>query len=410
MERTELTPGYSISRVLNGLWQLSPGHTLSGRLDTADILHAFHELTERGMTTFDLADIYLGAEDVLGAFLRELRGSKGEGALTSDDIQIHEKYVPDYDILKTVSFADTERIIDRSLRKLGRDYIDLIQFHWWDYEVDRYIEVAQNLVKLRDKGKIRHIGVTNFDTAHLAALVDAGIPVISCQSQYSVFDRRVERAMVEYGTSLDTSSEAARGEGSAGQGEGGAGRNMGGAGRSAHIQQICYGTLAGGLLSEKYLDILRAGANVTESFVDIQPETRSQVKYLQIIDASLGADGYLRILELLNDIAREHGVQIAQVATRYILQKTGVAATIIGIRNSRHVAENARIGTLSLSADDVERIDALLAQYPTVPGEPYELERDPHSIFRSIIRMNEAEGGDREAQADGDAQNSKEGK
>ena len=180
MNRIELTPGYEISRVLNGLWQLSPGHSLNGPLDIDDIKYAFSQLVDLGFTTFDLADIYIGAEDVLGEFLSDLRHGHG---LTPDDIQIHEKYVPDYDVLRTVSFADTERIIDRSLSKLGRDYIDLIQYHWWDYDINRYVDVASNLVKLQEKGKIRHIGVTNFDTEHLKALVDGGIPVISCQSQ-----------------------------------------------------------------------------------------------------------------------------------------------------------------------------------------------------------------------------------
>lgn len=348
MHKIELTPGYEISRVLNGLWQLSPGHSLHEKLDIDDILYAFDKLTDQGFTSFDLADIYIGAEDVLGTFLASLK--KGSG-LKPDDIQIHEKYVPDYDILTTVTFEDTERIIDRSLKKLGREYIDLIQYHWWDYDIDRYIDVAQNLVKLQEKGKIRYIGVTNFDTDHMKKLVDASIPVISCQSQYSVFDRRVEKKMVAYG-------------------------------HEAGIKQICYGTLAGGMLSERYM-----------GKTSIDAETRSQVKYLQVIEATLGMDGYQKLLVLLKDIADSHQVQIAQIATRYILEKDGVAATIIGIRNSRHVEDNAKIFSFDLTHDDISRIDTFLAQYPTVQGEPYELERDPHSIFRSIIRMNEAEGG-----------------
>ncbi len=350
MNRIELTPGYEISRVLNGLWQLSPGHTISGTLDIDDIKYAFSQLVDQGFTTFDLADIYGAAEDVLGSFLADLKNGSG---LKPEDIQIHEKYVPDYDILTTVKFSDTERIVDRSLKKLGRDYIDLMQYHWWDYDVDRYVDVAQNLVKLQEKGKIRYIGVTNFDTEHLKKLVDGGIPVISCQSQYSVFDRRVEKTMIEYG-------------------------------KTAQIQQICFGTLAGGLVSERYL-----GVNKDE----LELETRSQVKYMQVIEASLGFNGYQKLLALLNEIAQTHQVQIAQVATRYILEKDGVAATIIGIRNSRHVADNAKIFSFDFEPNEIGQIDSFLAQYPTVEGEPYQLERDPNSIFRSIIRVNEAEGG-----------------
>ena len=105
-------------------------------------------------------------------------------------------------------------------------------------------------MRLKEKGKIRNIGVTNFDTAHLKELVDAGIPVVSMQAQYSVFDRRTERKMLDYCKEND-------------------------------IKLLCYGTLSGGFLAEKWM-----GRKAAE------PETRSQVKYLQIIEDSLGWDGY----------------------------------------------------------------------------------------------------------------------
>lgn len=348
VEKITLVDDYTISRVLNGLWQLSPGHTLKGHLDRREVQKAFDELTDRGFTTFDLADIYTGAEEALGEFLARLTGSS---TLTVHDIQIHEKYVPDIDVLETVSFAETEAIIDRSLRKLGRDYIDLMQFHWWDYHIPRYVEVAEHLVKLQAKGKIRYIGVTNFDTPHLQELVDAGIPVLTCQSQYSLFDRRPEKAMLDYS-------------------------------REAGIHQICFGTLSGGLLSDKYL-----------GQTTYQAETRSQVKYQQVIDQTLGQAGHQRLLALLKEIADQYGVSLSNVATRYILEQPGVAATIIGVRNSRHVDSNAQIFDFALSASDRQAIRELLDEYPMLEGDCYELERDPTSVFSSIIRRNENANG-----------------
>ena len=109
----ELAPGYRISRVLNGCWQLSQGHSLNGALDMADVLRAFHMLVDRGFTTFDCADIYTGAEDFIGEFVAELKRTPGR---SPEEIQIHTKYVPDLDKLATLRFEDTERIIDRSLR------------------------------------------------------------------------------------------------------------------------------------------------------------------------------------------------------------------------------------------------------------------------------------------------------
>lgn len=339
--RYELTPGYSISRVLNGCWQLSEGHSLNGALDANDVMLAFHKLYDRGFTTFDCADIYTGAEDFIGRFVAELKAS---ASWSADDIQIHTKYVPDLDKLETVQFEDTEHIIDRSLRRLNRERLDLVQFHWWDYDIPRCVEVAGHLVRLKEKGKIRNIGVTNFDTGHLAALVAAGVPVASIQTQYSMFDRRPERAQLDYC-------------------------------RAHGIAMFCYGTLSGGFLSEKYLG--RA---------DFTPETRSQVKYMQVIEDSLGLEGMQRLLALLKQIGEDHGASVSNIATRYILQQPGVAAAIVGVRNSRHVQDNDRLFTFELSADEMAAIRALLDEYPVLPGDPYTLERTSPR-YRGIIKM-----------------------
>ena len=345
-ERVEIAPGYSIARVLNGCWQLSPGHTLHGDLDMDDVMRAFRELVDRGLTTFDCADIYGQAEEFIGRLVGELRASEGPAA--ADRIQVHTKFVPDIADLRRVDLPYVERFIDRSLARLNKDALDLVQFHWWDYDVPGCVEAAGCLKELQAKGKIRHIGVTNFDTDHLAELVDAGIPVVSMQAQYSVLDRRVERRMQQYC-------------------------------RQHGVALICYGTLAGGFLSERY----RGVASRPE------PETRSQVKYLQVIDDSLGWDGCQSLLELLAGIAREHGVSVANVATRYVLAQPGVAGAIIGVRNSRHVASNAQVFDFELTPEEVGRIRAFVEGFPTVAGEPFQQERTPGSKYRAIMRMNE---------------------
>ncbi len=344
MERKiELSEGYTISRVINGCWQLSKGHTIHGTLDMKDVMKAFHMLAEKGFTTFDCGDIYVGVEEFLGEFIQELKDGDG---ISPYDIQIHTKFVPDLDMLSKVDFTYVERIVDRSLMRLKVDTLDMVQFHWWDYDVPGCLETAGYLCRLKEKGKIRNISVTNFDTKHLAELIDAGIPVVSCQSQYSVFDRRVEKQLLEYC-------------------------------RDHHIALFCYGTLSGGFLAEKWI-----GQNMGN------PETRSQVKYLQVIEDSLGWEGYQQLLLLLKRIAESHEVGISQVASQYILQQPGVAATIIGVRNSRHVEDNARIFDFDLTNSEIAEIRKFLDQYNEIPGEPYELERTDGSKYRSIIQMN----------------------
>lgn len=342
-ERIELTKDYTISRVLNGCWQLSEGHSLQAGLDFKDVMHAFHMLAEQGFTTFDCADIYTGVEEFIGTFITELKAGHG---VSADDIQIHTKYVPDINYLSQVDYASTERIIDRSLKRLNRDTLDLVQFHWWDYDVPGCVETAGSLLRLKEKGKIRNIGVTNFDTAHLKELVDAGIPVVSMQAQYSLFDRRPERRLLDYCRTND-------------------------------IKLLCYGTLSGGFLAERWIGEAAA-----------EPETRSQIKYLQIIEDTLGWDGYQDLLRLLAGIAEKYKVSISNVASKYILCQDGVAGAIIGIRNSRHVQSNARIFGFDLADDEIGRIRNFLQEYPAPDGEPFELERTVGSKYRSIMHMN----------------------
>lgn len=342
-QRIELADNYTISRVLNGCWQLSKGHSLQTPLDLKDVMKAFHMLVERGFTTFDCADIYTGAEEFIGQFVKELKNGHG---FSADDIQIHTKYVPDINLLSQVNYEFTEKIIDRSLMRLNRDTLDLVQFHWWDYDVPGCIETAGDLLRLKEKGKIRNIGVTNFDTDHLKELVDAGIPVISMQAQYSVFDRRPERKLIDYCKAND-------------------------------IKLLCYGTLSGGFLAEKWM-----GKSMAE------PETRSQVKYLQIIEDTLGWDGYQELLKLLSEIAKKYSVSISNVATKYILCQSGVAGAIVGIRSSRHVESNSQIFKFELSEEDIAAIRGFLMQFPSPAGEPFQLERTVGSKYRSIMHMN----------------------
>lgn len=322
--------GYTFNRVINGCWQLSAEHCLQGKLDIKDALRGFHMLVEKGFTTFDCADIYTGVEEIIGQFVQELKSS---GNYREEDIQVHTKFVPDKSILPTINMKYTERIVDRSLKRMHREAIDLIQFHWWDFNVPGMMDTAFDLVKLQEKGKIRNIGMCNMDTERLKMFVDAGIPVVSNQAQYSLFDRRPERSLLKY---------------SAEHG----------------IHTFCYGTLAGGFLAERYI-----GKKYDA------PETRSQVKYMQIVEDSLGWDGLQKLLPMLKGIADEHGVSIANVAVQYILRQEGVGAVMVGTRNSRHVESNVRTLQFDLTDEDMNAIRTFIEQYPTPPGECYELER-----------------------------------
>ncbi|WP_270933996.1 aldo/keto reductase [Falsiroseomonas oryzae] len=332
VETTELAPGYRISRLIRGGWQLAGGHGDIARDRAIADMRAF---LDAGVTTFDCADIYTGVEEMIGAFRATLPTSDRER------LHVHTKFVPDLSALSTLTPADIERVIDRSLRRLNAEALDLVQFHWWDYAIPGWIEAAQHLARLRERGKIRHVGGTNFDTPHTRAMMEAGVPLVSMQVQYSLLDRRVAGAMSEL---------CAR----------------------SGMQFLCYGTVAGGFLSARWLgqpDPAQPLAN------------RSLVKYRLIIEEFGGWDAFQALLRLLDGIARRHGVSITAVATRWVLDQPHVAAAIVGARYAEHLPDNLAVFRFALDAEDRAAIDAMLARHPGPQGDFYALERDrtgPH--------------------------------
>lgn len=332
--RIELQPGYSISRIIKGGWQLAGGH---GAVDEKQAIKDMWAFVEAGITTFDCADIYTGVEELIGKFIKENR-----------KIQIHTKYVPDLDELPKLTKAYSESVINRSLKRLGVARLDLVQLHWWDYSIPLYVEAARHLHDLQKAGKIRHIGVTNFDASHLREILEAGIPVISNQVQYSVLDHRPEE-------NLQTLAA------------------------ESGIFLLCYGTVAGGFLSERFVGI--------EEFQD-PPENRSLVKYRLIIEEFGGIKQYQEVLGVLNKIAGKHDTGIAEIAVQYILQKPCVAGAIIGARNVDHLESIKKLRVLRLDDKDLQAIQEVTSQAPGPAGPVYSLERDRTGKHGRIMKYN----------------------
>ncbi len=338
-----LYAGYRIPPVIGGGWQLSTGHALKAPVDEQEARRAFTTLLDLGFNTFDGADIYTGVEDFYGRIIRERR------AAGLSVPQIHTKFVPDLNDLAQVDYDYVERIITRSCQRLGVERLDLVQFHWWDYAVPGMIETAHHLVRLQEKGLIRGIATTNMNARALEALLDAGIPVVSNQVQYSVLDRRpalrMQALCEQHGVKL-----------------------------------LCYGSVAGGFLSEKWFG---QRAPRVEGL-----ENRSLVKYALVIEDSLRWEGFQGLLALLARIGERHGVGISTVSTLYTLSRPCVAAAIVGTRNAKHVADLEKLIRTRLEPEDIARIDAYLAEFPTVDGDCFDLERLDGSKHRAIMRMN----------------------
>ena len=325
--RYTLSNGYSLARIIKGGWHLAGDH---GAIDPRQAIEDMARFVEAGITTFDCADIYPGVEQLIGDFRRAY-------PTLARGVQVHTKFVPDLSDLKTVNRRYVENIIDRSLQRLGMEQIDLVQFHWWDYSIPRYVETALELERLRQAGKIGHIGVTNFDTRTLAEMVSAGVPVVAHQLQYSLLDNRPTISMADYCRQHD-------------------------------IVLLCYGTVAGGFLAERWLgqpEPHRAGIT-----------NRSLIKYQLIIEDFGGWDLFQQLLAVLARLAAKHHTDIASIASRAVLDRPQVAAVIVGATNTTHLQAHVQLAALRLEADDLAAIAAITDRRGGPEGDVYTLERD----------------------------------
>ncbi|MEM9388116.1 MAG: aldo/keto reductase [Pseudomonadota bacterium] len=318
VETIQLAPGLRIARVLNGLWQIADSERAVA-LDAVATAQAMAPYVEAGFTTFDMADHYGSAEVIAGTFRRQhARGGEA---------QLLTKWVP---APGPVSRNAVREAVDRALQRMQGERVDLLQFHAWHYPDPSWLDALFFLDELRAEGLIRHLGVTNFDTAHLRIALSSGIPIVSNQLSYSLLDRRAGGSMTalceEFGVKL-----------------------------------LAYGTLAGGLLSEAWVD-----APEPQSL-----STWSQMKYKRFIDAVGGWAPFQRVLSAVAQVARRHGVSMPVVASRYMLDQPAVGGVIMGARlnGKSHVEENLAIFRCSLDAQDHAVMDSVLATLDPVPGD-----------------------------------------
>ncbi|MEC7372807.1 MAG: aldo/keto reductase [Thermoproteota archaeon] len=299
------------------MWQVAGGH---GQINHDSAISQMLDYNEKGFNTWDMADIYGPAESFYGDFRNEIEKKKGKNEL--EKIQGFTKFVPNPG---SMTRSIVEHYIDQSMKKMNVDVIDVIQFHWWDYNDANYIDALHELTNLRDNGKISHLALTNFDTERMQVMVDDGIQLVSNQVQYSIIDQRPNVKMASFCKNHD-------------------------------MKILAYGTLLGGLLTENYLGVPKP----TQADLD----TYSLQKYMNMIDAWGGWNLFQELLVVLDDIAKKHNVQIANVATRFILDRPAVAGTIIGSRLglSDHIEQNSKTFSLQLQNDDFEKIKSVTSK------------------------------------------------
>ena len=250
----------------------------------------------------------------------QARLSERKGKEELDKIQALTKWVPHPG---RIDFQSSKKTYKNHFAEWVLSLIDLLQFHWWDYNNPYYMDALRYLSDLRDEGIIKHIGLTNFDTERMQIMMDSGLQIVSNQIQYSIIDSRPEVKMVPFC-------------------------------KEHNIRLLAYGSLCGGLMSEGYLRKMQE-----PSAADL--DTLSLRKYKKMIDIWGGWSLFQELLSILNEIAQKHNVSIANVATRYILEKPAVAGAIIGVRLgiSDHRNSNAQVFNFCLDKSDCDTIDAI---------------------------------------------------
>lgn len=310
----EIACDLKICRILNGLWQVSGSH---GYIEPAKAIDDMFNYHNSGFTTWDLADIYGPAELFVGKFRKALEKLKGKEELKNS--QALTKFVPN---TGTMSKNIVAHHINNSLKRMDTDCLDLVQFHWWDYDDPNYVDALIHLSDLRNEGKIKHVGLTNFDTERLTKIKELGINVITNQVQYSILDSRPEKKMIPFC-------------------------------QKNNISILSYGTLLGGFLSDAFLG---------------RPEphrgslsTASLQKYYNMINAWGGWKLFQELLQVLSQISKKHNCSIANIATSFVLAKPAVAGVIIGTRLgiSEHRNDNSKVFEINLDSEDKSLITSV---------------------------------------------------
>jgi aryl-alcohol dehydrogenase-like predicted oxidoreductase/enamine deaminase RidA (YjgF/YER057c/UK114 family) len=330
--RIELGPGLEVPRVLTGLWQVADMERNGTPLDPDAAGIALGEYTHAGFDAFDMADHYGSAEILMGRYLARA----GAGRATA-----FTKWCPPPGPMTSEVVHEG---VQQRLARLGVRRIDLLQFHWWQYRHPGYLDAMVELDRLRREGRIGHLGVTNFDTDHLRLLVKHGIRVVSNQVSFSLLDRRPAGRMTDLC-------------------------------RETGMKLLAYGVLAGGFLTDRWVG--------RPEPTDIPDWSKS--KYKRFVDTVGGWDTLQGVLAAAKAVAVKHGVSVANVAARWVLEQEAVGAIIIGARlgEREHRGDNLALFGFTLDAADRTRLAEAQSRMRDIPGDCGDEYRKPPFLTAS---------------------------
>jgi aryl-alcohol dehydrogenase-like predicted oxidoreductase len=307
----QLTPiGFGAWAIGGGNWEYA-----WGAQDDNESIRAIHRALDLGINWIDTAAIYgLGhSEEVVAKALKST--SHKPLVFTKCSMRWHQDRTI-YRSLKADSLAEE---IENSLRRLGVDTIDLYQIHWPD-PADQIEEGWETLARFKEQGKVRHIGVSNFNVEQMKR-AQAISPITSLQPPYSMLRRAIEAEILPFA-------------------------------RANHIGVINYSPMVSGLLTGK-MTAERAAALPADDW------RRRSVEFKE---PRLSRN--MRLVELLREIGRLHDVSPGVVAVAWTLRHPAITAAIVGGRSAEQVDGLAPALEFRLSGDEFQRVNAFLEANP----------------------------------------------
>ncbi|PSB18157.1 aldo/keto reductase [filamentous cyanobacterium CCP2] len=293
--------GIQITPIIFGTWQAGKSGWVG--IEDAEVIQAMRSAYEAGVTTFDTAEVYGNgySEQLVAEALADVR----------DRVVYATKVFANH-----LEYQQVIEACEGSLKRLKTDYIDLYQIHWpsgsFKNKVVPIEETMKALTDLKQQGKIRAIGVSNFSKDQLAEASQYG-QIDSIQPPYSLFWRQVEQEIMPYCV-------------------------------EQNISIIAYSSLAQGLLTGKFA-----------------PDHKFEEGDIRAKNKLFQGEHYQRAqaaLEQLRPIAERHGCTLAQLSLAWLIAQPQTSA-IVGARNAEQAVQNAKTAEVNLSPEDLNEIDAI---------------------------------------------------
>jgi aryl-alcohol dehydrogenase-like predicted oxidoreductase len=311
--------GMEITPIGFGAWAIGGGGWAAawGPQDDDEAVGAIRRAVELGVNWVDTAAVYgLGhSEELVAQALKSVPESERPYVFTKCSLV----WDGEGDISNVLEKDSVKRECEESLRRLQTDVIDLYQIHW--PLPDEYIEEGwEALAELKDEGKVRHIGVSNFDVSQMERIGEIA-PVETLQPPYNMLNRGVEEEILPYCGEND-------------------------------IGVIVYSPMRSGLLTGKMIP--ERVANLPSD------DWRRNAQDFQ--EPRLSRN--LELVELLEEIGADHGLSPGEVAIAWTLRQPAVTAAIVGGRRPDQVEGIIGAAELRLSEDVLDRIESFLTQNP----------------------------------------------